>query len=87
MSIIMLAIIPFLHNAFIRVSLFKPIMKIVVFSFCAICVLLTYIGAKPIEMPYLWIGQISTILYFAFFVLLLIIELIEIRMTKMVLKD
>lgn len=33
--------------------------------------LLTWIGSQPVEDPYILIGQISTIIYFSYFFLLI----------------
>lgn len=42
--------------------------------FISVNILLGYIGGKPIENPYLIIGQILTLVYFLFFPLTLILE-------------
>jgi ubiquinol-cytochrome c reductase cytochrome b subunit len=42
-------------------------------SFLSVCVLLGWIGFKPIEDPYLMLGQILTVLYFFYFFSLAII--------------
>jgi ubiquinol-cytochrome c reductase cytochrome b subunit len=36
-------------------------------SFLSVCVLLGWIGFKPIEDPYLLIGQLLTLCYFFYF--------------------
>jgi ubiquinol-cytochrome c reductase cytochrome b subunit len=36
-------------------------------SFLSVCVLLGWIGFKPIEDPYLMLGQMLTLLYFFYF--------------------
>lgn len=46
-----------------------PLTQILFWSFCAICVLLTWIGARPVEAPYEWLGQIFTGLYFTFYLI------------------
>lgn len=43
-------------------------------------VLLGYLGAKPIEAPYLLLAQVLTASYFAFFFLLIIIEKIDFQL-------
>lgn len=77
MSIVMLVFLPYLHSTHIRSALFKPGYKFFCFGFISICILLGYLGAKPIEEPFLTIAQICTIVYFLFFGVLLICELYD----------
>jgi len=76
-SIVVLLFLPFLHKAHLRTSSFKPVYNIIILIFLATCVILGYIGSKPIENPYLIIGRIATIIYFAFFILVTFIERID----------
>ena len=46
-----------------------PLTQVIFWSFCAVCVLLTWIGARPVEAPYEELGAIFTILYFSFFLI------------------
>ena len=41
------------------------------------CVLLGWLGQKPVEDPYILLGQIMTVFYFLFFALIPVISLIE----------
>lgn len=77
MSIVMLLFLPFLHSSDVRSSLFKPVYKVFCFSFIAIVILLGYLGAKPIEEPYLSLAQIATSAYFIYFFLLIFIDRID----------
>ena len=62
----------------IRGSQFRPLMKIALWSFFVNFFILTWIGAMHPETPYLEIGQISTIFYFAWFLIIVpIIGMIE----------
>jgi len=74
MSIVMLLFLPYLHSSYVRSSLFKPVYKVFCFCFIANVFLLGYLGAKPIEAPYLSLAQLATIIYFSFFFLLVFIE-------------
>lgn len=77
MSIVMLLFLPYLHSSYVRSALFKPFYKVFCFGFIAIVFLLGYLGAKPIEAPYLSLAQSMTISYFSFFFLLIFIERID----------
>ncbi len=82
MSILILLFLPFLHATYIRTSLFKPVYKILCFSFLAIVILLGFLGAKPIEPPYLSLAQYLTGGYFSFFFLLIILERVDLFIIK-----
>jgi quinol-cytochrome oxidoreductase complex cytochrome b subunit len=73
-SILILLVLPFIHTSHIRSSLFKPFYKVLCFSFISISILLGYLGAKPIEPPYLLTAQYATVGYFSFFFVLVIVE-------------
>nr|ALO76659.1 cytochrome b [Ceratocanthus sp. CER01] len=67
MSIAILIILPFTNNKNMNNSQFYPINKILFWMFVTIIILLTWIGARPVEDPYILIGQILTIMYFLYF--------------------
>nr|UFK32134.1 cytochrome b [Pseudorhaetus sinicus] len=67
MSIAILLIIPFINKKKIQSTQFYPINKLLFWSFVAIITLLTWIGARPVEDPYILTGQVLTILYFTYF--------------------
>lgn len=50
---------------------FRPLSKIVFYIFVANFLLLQQLGAKHVESPFIELGQISTALYFAHFVIIL----------------
>ena len=55
---------------------FRPLIKFILFIFLANFLVLMILGAKHVESPFIEFGQISTIIYFANF--LIIIPLISI---------
>ena len=69
LSIAILVIIPFSNKKNIQRSIFYPINKLLFWSLLSILILLTWIGARPVEDPYILTGQILTILYFSYYVL------------------
>ena len=48
---------------------FKPLSKIVFYIFVADFLVLMQLGAKHVESPFIEFGQISTILFFSYFLL------------------
>nr|YP_010850310.1 cytochrome b [Metapenaeus intermedius]WGH12343.1 cytochrome b [Metapenaeus intermedius] len=69
MSIVILLILPFTHAAKFRSLTFYPLNQIMFWSLVAIVLLLTWIGARPVEDPYIITGQILTVLYFSFYII------------------
>nr|BDL61465.1 cytochrome b [Indopinnixa haematosticta] len=68
-SVVILAILPFTHTSKFQSLAFYPINQVLFWSFITIVILLTWIGAHPVETPYILIGQILTILYFSFYII------------------
>nr|YP_010988560.1 cytochrome b [Medeopteryx maehongsonensis]WOR80704.1 cytochrome b [Medeopteryx maehongsonensis] len=66
MSIIILITMPLYKKNMKSIS-FYPINKILFWTFTSTTMLLTWIGAKPVEEPFILTGQILTISYFLFF--------------------
>nr|APX40601.1 cytochrome b [Cryptocephalus mystacatus] len=69
LSIAILYILPFSNTKVFQSSQFYPINKIMFWSLFSTILLLTWIGARPVEDPYIIIGQILTIIYFLYFIL------------------
>nr|YP_010247240.1 cytochrome b [Gibbium aequinoctiale]ATN40788.1 cytochrome b [Gibbium aequinoctiale] len=69
MSIAILMIIPLTQTPMIQSTSFYPLNKILFWTMVNITLLLTWIGARPVEDPYIITGQILTILYFLYYIL------------------
>nr|AST14999.1 cytochrome b [Lema sp. EMHAU-15083113] len=67
MSIAILYILPFINKKNFLSTQFYPLSKILFWSLFTFISLLTWIGAKPVEEPFILTGQILTILYFTYF--------------------
>lgn len=70
LSILVLAVLPFVHTSNLRGLSFRPVGKFLYWTFMVNFILLTWIGSKPVEDPYIFIGQISSVFYFSYFLLL-----------------
>nr|YP_010177781.1 cytochrome b [Ripeacma umbellata]QST15498.1 cytochrome b [Ripeacma umbellata] len=69
MSILILIILPFTFNKKIQGIQFYPINQILFWIMVTTIILLTWIGARPVEDPYIITGQILTIIYFSYFII------------------
>nr|ALO77531.1 cytochrome b [Ciidae sp. GENSP01] len=69
MSILILMILPFTNKKSLNSNQFYPLNKLLYWSFITIVILLTWIGARPVEEPYVMIGQVLTVLYFSYFLI------------------
>nr|YP_010137185.1 cytochrome b [Paraglenea fortunei]QWM97244.1 cytochrome b [Paraglenea fortunei] len=69
LSIAILYILPFSNKKKMLSNHFYPINKTLFWSLFTIILLLTWIGARPVEDPYILTGQILTILYFTYYLI------------------
>nr|QWQ55688.1 cytochrome b [Gryllodes sigillatus]UBU97879.1 cytochrome b [Gryllodes sp.] len=68
-SIAILFTLPFTSNSKFRSTQFYPINQSLFWIYTSIVVLLTWIGARPVEEPYILTGQILTVSYFLYFII------------------
>lgn len=71
LSIAILYLLPFLHTNETRSSMFRPLYKKVFWLLVVDCLILGWIGGSPVEAPYYQIGQIATIFYFLYFIVII----------------
>nr|WGL40290.1 cytochrome b [Parasarpa zayla] len=69
MSILILIILPFTFNKKIQGIQFYPMNQILFWSMISTIILLTWIGARSVEAPYIITGQILTLIYFSYFII------------------
>lgn len=67
LSIAILFILPFYHLNKFQGNQFYPINKILYWTIVVTIILLTWIGARPVEDPYVITGQILTVVYFSYY--------------------
>nr|AXS66059.1 cytochrome b [Cucujoidea sp. 42 KM-2017] len=68
LSILILVILPFTNKKMMKSNSFYPINKLLFWNFLTSMILLTWLGAKPVEDPFILISQIFTYIYFLFFI-------------------
>ena len=68
-SIAILLILPFSQKRNLRGNQFYPVNQIIFWIIINTVILLTWIGARPAEEPYILVGQILTIVYFIYFII------------------
>ena len=77
-AILALMVMPITDLSKLRGVQFRPLSKVAFYIFVANFLVLMQLGAKHVETPFIEFGQISTVLYFAhFFVIVPVVSLIE----------
>jgi ubiquinol-cytochrome c reductase cytochrome b subunit len=77
-ALLILLAMPYTDMSKIRGIQFRPFSKIAFYIFVANFLILMQLGAKHVESPFIELGQISTILYFSHFLIIMpIITLLE----------
>ena len=66
-SIIILIICPFIYKRKFRGYVFYPLNKFLFWLHINIWILLTWLGARPVEDPYILLGQILSVIYFSYY--------------------
>nr|ANN13244.1 cytochrome b [Astacus leptodactylus]ANN13257.1 cytochrome b [Astacus leptodactylus] len=69
MSISILMILPFTHISKFRSITFYPFNQIMFWYLVSVVLLLTWIGARPVEAPFILTGQILSLLYFMYYII------------------
>ena len=77
-SLLILLLLPVLDLSRIRGSQFRPAMRIGLWAFYVNFLILMFIGAQHPEPPFIMVGQISTLFYFAWFLVIVpVVGIIE----------
>nr|YP_009003742.1 cytochrome b [Mustelus griseus]AHH29986.1 cytochrome b [Mustelus griseus] len=70
-SIFILMLVPLLHTSKQRSNIFRPFTQIFFWLLVANSIILTWIGGQPVEQPFIMVGQIASISYFALFLIIM----------------
>ena len=77
-AIAMLFLVPWLDTSKVRSAVYRPWYKLFFWLFAADAVLLGWLGSQPAEGSYVFMAQMATLFYFAFFLVALpVLGLIE----------
>merc|ERR550517_1872361 len=68
-SILVLFLVPLLHTSKNQARTFRPASQTLFWSLTTIFIVLTLIGSKPVEEPFILNGQRSSSIYFLIFIL------------------
>ena len=83
-ALLMLLVIPYSDLGRFRGIQFRPLSKIAFFTFVANFLILAVLGAKHVESPFIEFGQISTAIYFAYFLVVVpFVSLFENSLTEL----
>jgi len=69
-SFLILLLMPWLHSSRLRGVTFRPLARLAFWFMAADFMLLTWIGSQPVEDPYIVIGQLASLFYFMYFIVL-----------------
>ena len=80
-SILVMLLIPFTYTGYIRNTTYRPIFKIFYWVLIADFLTLLYVGQAPINDPFIALGQLASVYYFSFFIILIaIIGIVETKL-------
>lgn len=83
-AIAILFLLPILNTSKVRTSAYRPIYKKIYWIFIGNVIVLGWLGNKVVEEPYIIIGQIATIMYFSYFVIIIpVIGIVENSLMRM----
>lgn len=83
-SLLVLLVLPHVHTCKIRSHQFRPISKFIFWILVADFVILTFIGAQVPEAPWVLIGQLASVFYFSYFLIITpLIGIVENKLLKL----
>ena len=82
LSILILIICPFIYTRKFRGYIFYPLNKFLFWVHINVWALLTWLGARPVEDPYILLGQILSTIYFLYYFIRFGLQIIWDRLLK-----
>ncbi len=77
-SLLILLTLPIFDLSKVKGNAFKPLSKIIYWIFISNFILLMFLGSQHVEVPFVFLGQLSTTVYFMYFILLVpIVSIME----------
>ncbi len=73
-SVVIIAILPYIHRSYIKSNKYRLGGEIIYWNIIITFCILTWIGGKSVEDPYIIIGQISTIYYYFIFIINILVS-------------
>ena len=84
-ALVILFLIPFTNTSEIRSTTFRPFFKICYWLLVADFLILGWVGQKPVKDIYVFVGQVGTVYYFLFFLVLIpVVGVIESKLIRLV---
>nr|AAU87431.1 cytochrome b [Rhamnophis batesii] len=69
LSVLILLTMPFTHTSHVRSMMFRPLMQLMFWTLVTTFITITWAATKPVEPPFNLIGQLTSSLYFLFFIM------------------
>nr|AUW53479.1 cytochrome b [Diadophis punctatus]AUW53526.1 cytochrome b [Diadophis punctatus]AUW53537.1 cytochrome b [Diadophis punctatus] len=69
LSVAILLTAPFTHTSHVRSMTFRPLTQFMFWTLIATFMTITWAATKPVEAPFIFISQTTSILYFSFFIM------------------
>ena len=70
-AILVLLVIPFINTSDIRNTSYRLVFKFFFWFFIGDFIILTWVGQNPVRNSFILLGQIATLYYFIFFLILI----------------
>jgi ubiquinol-cytochrome c reductase cytochrome b subunit len=70
-ALVVLLFLPLINTSNVRSSFFRPFHRYAFWLFLGNTLVLGWIGGNPVEDPYILIGQLATVVYFLYLVVII----------------